>query len=120
VVRLPQHKNPTWNQRVISYPPPKTLHVVNYPGSRRHLGIAVTGDEGDRRPPLPDWCDRVKRAAETVLKELTRDQRDDDDISHLKARVHEMAAENELLHAKVDRLEGGFPLERRGSRRYLA
>ena len=118
-MRLPQHKNRTWYQRVISYPPPKTLHVVNYPGPRRPLGIAVTGDEGDYRPALSDWCNGVKHAAETVLKELTRDQRDDD-IFHLKARVHEMTTENELLHAKVDRLEDGFPLERRGSRRYLA
>ncbi|MDA9975594.1 hypothetical protein N9F34_02025 [Alphaproteobacteria bacterium] len=74
------------------------------------------GDEDDRRPALSVWCDGVKRAAETLLTELTRD----DNIFHLKGKVHEMAMENELLHAKVDRLAGGSPLERRRSRRYLA
>ena len=65
---------------------------------------------------LSDWRDRVERAAETALKERTRDHRDDA-ISRLKGKVGEMTMENELLYEKIDRLEGGSPLARRRSRR---
>ncbi len=65
---------------------------------------------------LSDWRDRVERASETVLKERTRDHRDDE-ISRLKGKVGEMTMENELLYEKIDRLEGGSPLARRRSRR---
>jgi len=65
---------------------------------------------------LSDWRDRVERAAETALKERTRDHRDDE-ISRLKGKVGEMTMENELLYEKIDRLEGGSPLARRRSRR---
>ena len=65
---------------------------------------------------LSDWRDRVERAAETALKERTRDHRDDA-ISRLKGKVGEMTMENELLREKIDRLEGGSPLARRRSRR---
>ena len=65
---------------------------------------------------LSDWRDRVERAAETALKERSRDHRDDE-ISRLKGKVGEMTMENELLYEKIDRLEGGSPLARRRSRR---
>jgi len=65
---------------------------------------------------LSGWRDRVERAAETALKERTRDHRDDE-ISRLKGKVGEMTMENELLYEKIDRLEGGSPLARRRSRR---
>ena len=65
---------------------------------------------------LSDWRDRVERAAEAALKERMRDHRDDE-ISRLKGKVGEMTMENELLHEKIDRLEGGYPLARRRSRR---
>ena len=57
---------------------------------------------------LSGWRDRVERAAETALKERTRDHRDDE-ISRLKGKVGEMTMENELLYEKIDRLEGGSP-----------
>ena len=65
---------------------------------------------------LSDWRDGVESAAETVLKERTRDHRDDE-VSRLKGKVGEMTMENELLYEKIDRLEGGSPLARRRSRR---
>ena len=65
---------------------------------------------------LSDWRDGVERAAETVLKERTRDHRDDE-VSRLKGKVGEMTMENELLYEKIDRLEGGSPLARQRSRR---
>jgi len=65
---------------------------------------------------LSDWRDCVESAAETVLKERTRDHRDDE-VSRLKGKVGEMTMENELLYEKIDRLEGGSPLARRRSRR---
>ena len=65
---------------------------------------------------LSDWRDGVESAAETVLKERTRDHRDNE-VSRLKGKVGEMTMENELLYEKIDRLEGGSPLARRRSRR---
>ena len=65
---------------------------------------------------LSDWRDGVESAAETVLKERTRDHRDDE-VSRLKGKVGEMTMEHELLYEKIDRLEGGSPLARRRSRR---
>ena len=65
---------------------------------------------------LSDWRDRVEGAVETVLKERTRDHRDDE-ISRLKGKVGEMTMENELLYEKINRLEGGSPLARWRSRR---
>jgi hypothetical protein len=65
---------------------------------------------------LSDWRDRVEGAAETVLKERTRDHRDDE-ISRLKGKVGEMTMENELLYEKINRPEGGSPLAWRRSRR---
>ena len=64
---------------------------------------------------LSDWRDRVEGAVETVLKERTRDHRDE--IFRLKGKVGEMTMENELLYEKINRLEGGSPLARRRSRR---
>jgi len=65
---------------------------------------------------LSEWRDRVERAAETVLKERERDERDDE-IARLKSKVGEMTMANELLQEKIDRLEAGGPLARRRSRR---
>ena len=57
---------------------------------------------------LSDWRDRVERAAETALKDRTCDHRGDE-IPRLQGKVGEMTMENELLYAKIDRLEGGSP-----------
>lgn len=65
---------------------------------------------------LSEWRDRVLIAAESALKERERDARDED-IERLKAKVGEITMANELLYAKIDRLEAGRPLAGRRSRR---
>jgi len=67
---------------------------------------------------LSEWRDRVLIAAESALKERER-ERDarDEDIVRLKAKVGEITMANELLYAKIDRLEAGRPLVGRRSRR---
>lgn len=58
---------------------------------------------------------RVLIAAESALKERERDERDDE-IARLKAKEGEITMANELLYAKIDKLEGGRTLARRRSR----
>jgi transposase len=64
---------------------------------------------------LSEWRNTVLTAAENALKERERDARDDD-IALLQAKVGEITMANELLYAKIDKLEGGRPLARRRSR----
>ena len=64
---------------------------------------------------LSEWRDKVLMAAESALKERERDARDDE-IARLQAKVGEITMANELLYAKIDKLEGGRPLARRRSR----
>lgn len=61
---------------------------------------------------LSEWRERVLMAAESALKERERDERDDE-IARLQAKVGEITMANELLYAKIDKLEGGRPLARR-------
>ena len=65
---------------------------------------------------LAEWRERALLAAEGALKERERDARDEE-IERLKAKVGEITMANELLYAKIDRLEGGRPLAGRRSRR---
>lgn len=65
---------------------------------------------------LTEWRDKALGAAESALKERERDDRDDE-IARLKAKVGEITMDNELLYAKIDKLEGGRPLARRRSKR---
>ena len=65
---------------------------------------------------LPALRDRVLLAGESVLKERERDARDDE-IARLQAKVGEITMVNELLYAKIDKLEAGRPLARGRSRR---
>lgn len=64
---------------------------------------------------LAEWRDKALMAAEIALKERERDARDDE-IARLQAKVGEITMANELLYAKIDKLEGGRPLARRRSR----
>jgi hypothetical protein len=64
---------------------------------------------------LSEWRDKVLMAAESALKERERDAREDE-IARLQAKVGEITMANELLYAKIDKLEGGRPLARRRSR----
>ncbi len=58
---------------------------------------------------LSEWRDRVLFAAESALKERERDERDNE-IARLKAKVGEITMTNELLNARIDKLETGRPL----------
>lgn len=64
---------------------------------------------------LTEWRDTALLAAESALKERERDERDEE-IARLRAKVGEITMANELLYAKIDKLEGGRPLARRRSR----
>jgi len=65
---------------------------------------------------LSEWRDRTLMAAENALKERERDARDGE-IERLKAKVGEITMANELLYAKIDKLEGSRPLAGRRSRK---
>ena len=65
---------------------------------------------------LTEWRDKVLGAAESALKEREQDARDEE-ISRLQAKVGEITMDNELLYAKIDKLEGGRPFARRRSKR---
>lgn len=65
---------------------------------------------------LSEWRDRVLMASESALKEREKDDRDEE-IARLHAKVGEITMANELLYAKIDKLEGGRPLARRRSRK---
>lgn len=64
---------------------------------------------------LSQWRDRVLEAGMSALKEHERDARDDE-IARLKAKIGDITMANELLYAKIDKLEAGRPLARRRSR----
>ena len=59
--------------------------------------------------------DRVLEAWMSALKEQERDARDDE-IARLKAKIGDITMVNELLYAKIDKLEARRPLARRRSR----
>jgi len=51
----------------------------------------------------------------SALKKQERDARDDE-IARLEAKIGDITMANELLYAKIDKLEAGRPLSRRRSR----
>jgi transposase len=65
---------------------------------------------------LSDWRDRALIAVESALKERARDARDEE-IARLKAKAGEITLSNELLFARIDRLEAGRPLAGRRSQK---
>lgn len=65
---------------------------------------------------LSAWRDAFLAAGEASLKTKPADERDAE-IARLKGKVGDLTMANELLEAKIDRLEGGRPLARRRSRR---
>jgi len=64
------------------------------------------------------WRDQFLAAGQGALKGKSgqADPREEH-ISRLKKKVGELTMDNELLREKADRLEAGFPLARRRSRR---
>ena len=65
---------------------------------------------------LSTWRDAFFAGGEASLRTRPADDRDVE-ITRLKGKVGELTMNNELLEAKIDRLEGGRPLTRRRSRR---
>ena len=64
---------------------------------------------------LSQWWDRVLEAGMSALKEKELDARDDE-IARRKAKIGDITMANELLYAKIDKLEAGRPLASRRSR----
>ena len=61
---------------------------------------------------LSQWRDRLLEAGVSVLKEQERDAHGDE-IARLKAKIGDITMANELLYAKIDKLEAGRPLAHR-------
>ena len=76
----------------------------------------VSRELGVTAAELTAWRDAFLAAGEAALKTRPPDGRDVE-IGRLKAKVGELTMANELLGAKIERLEGGRPLARRRSRR---
>ena len=72
--------------------------------------LAVTAAE------LSGWRVAFLAAGEASLKSRPADARDDE-IGRLKEKVGDLTMANELLEAKIERLETARPLARRRSRR---
>jgi hypothetical protein len=73
----------------------------------RELGVAAA--------ELSAWREAFLTAGEAALKTRPADGREVE-IGRLKAKVGELTMANELLDAKIDRLETHRPLARRRSR----
>jgi transposase-like protein len=76
----------------------------------------VSRDLGVTAGELSGWRERFLAAGEAALKSRPADARDADS-GRLKEKVGELTMANELLGAKIERLEHGRPLARRRSRR---
>jgi transposase len=76
----------------------------------------VSRDLGVAAAELSGWRDRFLAAGEASLKSRPADARDAE-IGRLKEKVGELTMSNELLLAKVERLESNRPLPRGRSRR---
>ena len=74
----------------------------------RELGVTAA--------ELSGWREAFLAAGEASLKSRPADARDDE-ISRLKGKVGELTMTNELLEAKIERLETARPLAHRRSRR---
>src|ERR671910_35785 len=76
----------------------------------------ISREPGVTAAELSAWREAFLGAGEASLKTRPADGRDLE-IGRLKAKVGNLTMTNELLEAKIDRLEGGRPLARRRSRR---
>jgi hypothetical protein len=76
----------------------------------------VSRELGVTAAELSGWRDAFLAAGEASLKSRPADARDSE-IGRLKEKVGELTMANELLGAKIGRLETSRPLARRRSRR---
>ncbi len=65
---------------------------------------------------LSAWREAFLEAGEASLKTRARDDRDEK-IDRLQSKLGEVLMDNELLYAKIDRLEVGAPFAARRSKR---
>lgn len=72
--------------------------------------VAVTAAD------LSGWRDAFLEAGAAGLKSRARDDRDET-IDRLRTKVGALTMDTELLHAKIERLEGGGPFAARRSKR---
>src|SRR3954468_14752922 len=87
------------------------------PAQRANAGIERVGQPGDYATPIPtNLATPPLAAGEASLRSRPADARDTG-IGRLKEKMGELTMANELLGAKVERLEAGRPLARRRSRR---
>jgi hypothetical protein len=76
----------------------------------------VSRDLGVTAAELSGWREAFLAAGEVALKTRPADARDAE-IGRLKEKVGDLTMANELLEAKIERLETARPLPRRRSRR---
>ena len=77
---------------------------------------AVSRELGITAARASQWRDQFLAAGQAGLKSRATEARDEDH-RQLQAKIGELLMENELLYAKVDRLEASGPLARRRSMR---
>lgn len=65
---------------------------------------------------LSAWREAFLEAGAASLKSRARDDRDEK-IDRLQSKLGEVLMDNELLYAKIDRLEAGAPFAARRSKR---
>lgn len=75
----------------------------------------VTRSLGVTAATLTKWREAFLRAGETALKVRPGDDRDEQ-IKQLEAKLGQTTMDNELLKAKIERMEAGRPLGRRPRR----
>jgi transposase-like protein len=74
----------------------------------RELGVTAAD--------LSGWRDSFLAAGAASLKSRSEDSRDRE-LRAMKEKIGDLTMANELLEAKIDKMEGGRPLVRRRSRR---
>ena len=76
----------------------------------------VSREIGTAAADLSAWRDRFLEAGEASLKSRPDDDRDRE-LKAMREKSGEMTMANELLEAKIDRLEAGTPFRQRSSKR---
>jgi len=76
----------------------------------------VSREIGTTAADLSGWRDAFLAAGEASLKSRPEDHRDQD-LRAMREKIGDLTMANELLEAKIDRLETGAPFARRRSRR---
>ena len=76
----------------------------------------VSREVGTTAAELSTWRDSFLEAGAASLKSRPQDGRDRD-LKAMREKIGEMTMANELLEAKIDRLEAGTPFRLRRSKR---